>query len=234
VKRLLIGAAALALMVGFSAVSAQQFEGVNVCKKCHVDQADAWAKTPHAKAMDSLKPKVKATEKKKAGLDPDKDYTQDNACLQCHSTGYGQPGGYTLEMAAADAKHFANVGCESCHGAGSLFRKEHGKADDLRKSQGELTSRDVLVKAGQNFDYQEACASCHLNYEGSNWKGAHAPFTPFTPKIDAKYAFDFLKEALRSGAGAGVHEHYKLKGVFKGEPVPPIRAEIQKTASEPD
>jgi len=224
--------AVAAVAAGSSIVFAQEFEGVGVCRKCHLDQADAWSKTAHAKAYESLRPKVKAAEKVKAKLDPERDYTKEPECLACHTTGYGRPGGYKLDMTASDARLFANVGCESCHGAGSQFRKEHGSADDLLKSKGETTSREVLVKAGQNFDYEAACASCHLNYHGSPFKDAKAPFTPFTPEIDAKYAFNYLRDVLRSGPGAGVHEHFKFKGVFKGEPVPAIREETQKDAKE--
>jgi len=30
----------------------------------------------------------------------------------------------------------------------------------------------------------------------------------------------------------GLHEHYKLKGVFDGPPVPAVRAEFQKSAKD--
>jgi len=39
------------------------------------------------KAFAVLNPGVKAEEKKKAGLDPQKDYTTDLSCVQCHTTG---------------------------------------------------------------------------------------------------------------------------------------------------
>lgn len=230
--RILILAAAMVVLAVPSTVFAQDFVGMTVCRKCHTDQADSWSKTPHAKAFESLKPKVKALEKTKAKLDPERDYTKDPECLSCHTTGYDKPGGYKADMPAADARPLANVGCESCHGAGSKFRQEHGSAEDQLKAKGESTSRDVLVTAQQNFDYETACASCHLNYQGSPFKEAKPPFTPFTPQVDAKYNFNFQKDVFRSGPGAGVHEHYKLKGVFKGGPVPAIRDEIQRNAQE--
>lgn len=222
------------LAAGIAAASGQQFEGNNACRKCHLDQAESWAKTPHAKAFESLKPKVKAAEKLKAKLDPERDYTKEADCLTCHTTGYGKPGGYVPTMAASDARHFINVGCESCHGAGGQYRQEHGAAEQQLKTKGESTPREVLVKAHQNFDYETACATCHLNFEGSSWKAAKPPFNPFTPKLDPKYAFDALRQIVRTGPGAGVHDHYKLKGAFKGEPVPAVRAETQKDAKEPE
>jgi hypothetical protein len=69
-----------------------------------------------------------------------------------------------------------------------------------------------------------------LNYEGSPWKGAKEPYTPFTPKVDAKFKFEFEKAIKEKKA---MHEHFKLKGAFEGEPVPKIRTEFQKTAKEP-
>jgi hypothetical protein len=230
--RIAVLATLVTVAVGAQVAFAQQFEGYNVCRKCHLDQTEAWMKTPHAKSLESLAPKKKAAEKVKAKLDPEKDYSKDPACLQCHATGHGKPGGYTPDMPADDARFFSSVSCESCHGAGSLYRQEHGAAENLLKSKGEPTSREVLVKTRQNFDYEAACAGCHLNYEGSSFKAAAPPFNPFPPKVDPKYEFNYQKEVVRSSAGAGVHEHFKLKGIFKGEPVPAIRSEIQKDAKE--
>lgn len=235
-KRLFALSLALAALMAAPvwAADAPQYEGVKVCTKCHDLQGESWAQTVHAKAMDSLKPNAKAEAKKKAGLDAAKDYTQDPACLQCHTTGFGHPGGYTVGMPEAQAKVLASVGCEDCHGPGSLFRQEHGNAENRLKRQSESTERAILVKAGQNFDYEQACNSCHLNYHGSPWTQAKEPFTPFTPAVDPKYAFDFAKAVRMTGKGKAIHEHYKLIGVFKGEPEPPLRAEFQKTAKEPE
>ncbi|NVO12422.1 MAG: cytochrome C554 [Rhodoplanes sp.] len=226
--------AAFAILLVAAPSAAQEFEGVSVCRKCHIDQAESWAQTSHAKAFESLKPNVKAAAKQKGKLDPAKDYTTDATCLGCHTTGFGKPGGYSAATPAVELKNFAVVGCETCHGAGSKFRVEHGSAEERWKTGGGETGRDALVKLGQSFDYKTACATCHLNYEGSGWSGAHPPYKVFTPAVDPKYAFDFDKEAVRSGKGSGVHEHFKLKNVFKGEPVPAIRAQTQADAKDPD
>ncbi|MDQ7053398.1 MAG: cytochrome c family protein [candidate division KSB1 bacterium] len=70
------------------------FVGTQKCKKCHLKQYKSWKKTKMASTFDVLKPGVRAEAKKKAGLDPDKDYTTDKECLPCHTTGYGKPGGF--------------------------------------------------------------------------------------------------------------------------------------------
>ncbi|MBI5326716.1 MAG: cytochrome C554 [Deltaproteobacteria bacterium] len=208
------------------------YEGYKKCGGCHKSQKDSWLETAHAKAMHALKPKEHADEKKKVKLDPEKDYTQDKDCVGCHTTGFGEKGGYKTGMSEDKAKFLSGVGCEDCHGAGSLYRKEHSAAGKAFKATQKASPRSKLVEAGQSFDYEEACARCHLNYEGSPWKGAKEPYTPFTPKVDAKYKFDFEKAVKKTGKVKAMHEHFKLRGVFEGEPIPKIRAESQKGAKE--
>ena len=205
-----------------------QFEGYKVCTKCHDTHETSWRDTAHAKAFASLKAGSKREAKLKARLDPDKDYTTDPDCLGCHTTGYGKPGGYTDGLPKARARRLIGVGCESCHGPGSLYREIHSDAERRLKLEAVSTDRRILVVAGQNFDFAEVCAGCHLNYAGSPWKDAEVPFTPFTPEIDSKYTFDF-ETAIRKDA---MHAHFKLYDVFRGEPVPPFREEFQATAEE--
>lgn len=223
----LLAALGLVVVTGTHGAAAQEVEhiGVLVCKKCHENQARSWAKTPHAKAFDALRPGQRTEAKVKAGLDPDKEYRTDADCIGCHTTGFGEPGGYDP---AAPNKILARVGCESCHGPGSAYRETHGEAERVMMAEAQSTERSVLVTAGQNFDFENACARCHLNYQGSSWKGAKAPFSPFTPQLDKKYTFDF-ETAIR---GDGNHTHYKLYGIFTGPPVPSFHDELQSAADE--
>ena len=215
------------LLGAVSAMAAKgEYGGVKTCTKCHDSHGESWAATAHAKSFESLQSGTKKEAKTKAKLDPSKDYTKDKDCLGCHTTGFGRPGGYEIGQPPTGSKQLGAIGCESCHGPGSGYRDQHSKAEKRLKSASEHTPRKVLVDAGQNFDYEKACAACHLNYQGSPFKGAKAPYTPFTPKVDAKYHFEFDK-AVRS---KDLHEHYKLKGVFNGDPVPAVRAEFQKAA----
>ena len=234
IRFLCIGCWLLAAVSFGTAVGAEtpEYTGHRVCTKCHFAQGDAWRKTPHAKAFESLKPNAKAPAKTKAGLDPSKDYSGDKECVGCHVTGHGEAGGYGPGLNADDAKLLVGVSCEACHGAGGSYRKKHGEAIDRLKSSGVTTDRQVLVEAKQNFDYENACARCHLNYAGSSWTGAKPPYTPFTPAIDPKYQFDFNKAVRVAGDRNPAHTHYKMRGVFKGGTVPAIRAEIQQNAPE--
>ncbi len=224
----------LAALLVAGACFAQEIEykGFRVCTKCHDAQGDAWRNTGHARAFDSLRPNAKADAKTKAKLDPARDYTQDKNCVGCHVTGFGAPGGYQVGMDADAAKSLAGVGCESCHGAGGKYRDVHGAGGDKLKTTFETTDRKVLVEAKQNFDYEKACSKCHLNYEGSKWPDARAPYSPFSPSIDPKYQFEFDKAVRAEGKVTGTHTHYKLRGVFKGDSLPPLRIELQKNAKE--
>jgi hypothetical protein len=224
-QRLLAAAAFICLSQN---ALAYDFVGVAVCAKCHEVQAASWRGTAHAKAFESLKAGVKADEKKKAKLDPAKDYTKDKDCVGCHSTGFGTRTGYAVGMNIGGEMALGTVGCESCHGAGSGYRDAHGEAEKLMKRRSVSTPRKTLVAQGENFDYERACAACHLNYEGSPHKGSKKPVTPFTPTVDGKYKFEY-KTAVASKA---MHEHFKLKGTYTGEPVPSVRAELQKNAKE--
>ncbi len=72
--------------------------GTARCRECHVEDGDAWQKSRHAHAWQSLVEKA-------AHVDPE--------CQRCHSTLYGFPGGFaSLGRSGA----MAGVGCESCHG----------------------------------------------------------------------------------------------------------------------
>jgi hypothetical protein len=75
-----------------------KYVGSGVCITCHLRIHDSWAATLHGGALNTLEA---------IGQDADPN------CLACHTTGYGQPGGF-------QSRHLTNslagVGCETCHG----------------------------------------------------------------------------------------------------------------------
>ena len=217
--------ALLALFV-FSGTVSADFEGRKKCSSCHKSQAKSWAETAHAKAMESLKPGERKEAKEKAGLDPDLDYTEDKDCVGCHVDGWEQKGGYSLER---PKKWTAAVGCESCHGPGKKYRGEHRKGGQAFERNGKTMPRKRLADRGQDFHFEEACAACHLNYEGSGWAGTKEPYTPFTPEVDEKYRFDFDRMVKDDSA---MHAHYKMDGAFVGEPKFKFHDEFQANAEE--
>lgn len=185
-------AAIISLFLFFSAVifvsntvaDGPGYIGVKKCKACHIKQYKSWAETPMATAFESLKPGVKAEAKKKAGLDPDRDFTHDPACLECHTTGYGRPGGF---KSIEETPYLANVQCEGCHGPGGNYR-------EIMKTDKEFKLGDIKAVGFVMPSEDEAgCLTCH------------GERSPFNEKVDPKYKFGF-KERLER-----VHEHYPMK-----------------------
>lgn len=167
------------------------FVGPENCKSCHKDEYADWERSKHARAFELLQAGKRKGAKKKAGLDPDKDYTHDQKCLKCHTTGYGEPGGFeSIETTA----HRAGIGCEMCHGPGERYREIH-------KTQRLDFKRADTKAAGQTYGSEDpqVCKKCH----------GHAD-SPFTSKVDDKYTDDvgaLMKQNFRA-----FHDFYELIG----------------------
>lgn len=72
--------------------------GSESCKSCHEMECDSWRNTSHAAAWQTL---------------VDHEAQIDASCQQCHTTGFGWPGGFVSAKRSTDR---VGVGCESCHG----------------------------------------------------------------------------------------------------------------------
>jgi len=183
-KVLVIFASLLMIWAVSSAANAAEYVGVKKCKMCHIKQYKSWKKTTMANSFENLKPGVKAEAKKKAGLDPDKDYTHDPNCLKCHTTGYGKPGGF---KSIEETPKLAGVQCEACHGPGSEYRKIMKKNKKFKLA--EVKTVGLVIPS----EDEAGCMSCH----GGD--------SPFNEKVDPKYNFTF-KERLKK-----THKHFPLK-----------------------
>lgn len=82
------------------------YVGTEKCVVCHQQAAAVWSASAHAHAFATLI-------ERNADADP--------RCVACHTVGFGDPSGYRREMGSAT---LVNVGCESCHGPGSLHIRE--------------------------------------------------------------------------------------------------------------
>ena len=84
----------------FSAFRAGELHGSNACGGCHEQELRSWGLTHHSIAYWTL------YERKEV---------EDPKCVGCHVTGLGADGGFVL---GEHHSPLAEVGCESCHGAG--------------------------------------------------------------------------------------------------------------------
>lgn len=104
---------------------APTYVGSERCGSCHTNAFTWWRATPHGHAYETL-----VTRHKQFNL----------SCVGCHVTGYNQPGGAAVVQNAG----LVDVGCEQCHGPGSL----HAARPDAVRPQ----RRDVP---------ETVCVGCH-------------------------------------------------------------------------
>lgn len=182
---LLALAGAFFLLAGSTpGAEAPAFVGAKKCKACHLKQFQSWEQTKMAKSFDLLRPGVNAAAKEKAKLDPSKDYTHDEKCVGCHTTGFGKPGGF---VSFEKTPELTGVQCEACHGPGGEYLKEGAMTLQNREYK-----RADLVKLGLTAIGPETCTSqCHNN---------RSPF------VGKDYVFDYAKRKAQ-----GTHEHAALR-----------------------
>jgi hypothetical protein len=180
---ILAGGLALLLIASVGAET-PTYVGARKCRACHLKQFQTWEQTKMAKSFELLRAGTASAAKKKANLDPAKDYTHDDKCVGCHTTGYGQPGGFVSLEKTPD---LLGVQCESCHGPGGEYLKE-GAMTLKNKNY----KRADLIKLGLVAISAETCTGqCH------NTK---------SPFVGKDYVFDYEKRRLE-----GTHEHIALK-----------------------
>lgn len=119
-----------------------EFVGAMRCKMCHNLKStgkfyDDWEEGPHAKAFELL-----SEEEQK---NPD--------CVKCHTTGYGEPGGFK-SIEDKGSKKMVGVQCEMCHGPG----EKHIKSRRGKK---------VIPHAWELEE--EVCTKCHREEGNPNW-----------------------------------------------------------------
>lgn len=184
-KKLFVGLMTLCLLLSvacvrlFSAEDAKEevkvfeFKGAKLCINCHKEldnSVEVWQKEKHAKAFETL-----GTDAAKA-INPDAQ--TDPACLKCHTTGYGKPGGFALDLEDKKKESLVGVTCEACHGAGEKYNAVMMQA----KMKGDY-SRDAAVEAGLLIPDEKTCVACH-NEESPSYK---------------EFKFDEMSEKIKHG-----------------------------------
>lgn len=133
------------VMIGFAA-DKPEYVGASKCKACHNSdkkgaQFKKWESTKHASAYTDLKGD---NAKKKAEAMGVKDPLKDEKCLSCHTTASG------AKNVETSYKIDEGVGCEACHGPGSLYRK-----NSVMKDQ------KAAVAVGMVIPDEKTCKNCH-------------------------------------------------------------------------
>ncbi len=143
---------AIFCLSGLTASYAEEkvYVGSDTCRECHEKEYERFSRhAKKARSFESIKVmKSKLTEK------------EYRSCFECHTTGYGKPGGFVSEEKTPALK---NAGCEVCHGPGSLHVDYGGDPADIK--------RDLSV---------EGCTRCHnkervdaFNFKPLLFGGAH-------------------------------------------------------------
>jgi 2',3'-cyclic-nucleotide 2'-phosphodiesterase (5'-nucleotidase family) len=89
-----------AALVGRPDPLAPSYTSATVCASCHQDIVDIWSRSLHAHAFATLQAKHDEAREE---------------CVRCHTVGFGESGGYSLETPQTILE---NVQCENCHGSG--------------------------------------------------------------------------------------------------------------------
>jgi len=109
---------------------AKTYIGSEACAACHEGEYETFSQ--HARKAKSFH----SVEIMKKGLTAE----EQEGCYKCHTTGYGQPGGF---VSVEKTPHLQNAGCEVCHGPGSL----HAESED---------PEDIIYDISM-----DSCLTCH-------------------------------------------------------------------------
>ena len=129
--------------------SDKTYVGSDACMECHETEYKSFKTFSHKRnSFKSIK-----TMKKRL---TDEEF---RGCFKCHTTGYGEPGGFKSE---AETPHLKDAGCEVCHGPGGI----HIETGDPEDITGQLT-----VKACETCHCSERVGAFH--YKPLIYGGAH-------------------------------------------------------------
>lgn len=141
-----------------------QYVGAKSCRICHRKEEEGaqftkWEQSQHSKAYEALKSEAAAKIAKEKGLA--KPAYESKECLQCHVTAYdAKPAMLGSKFSIEDG-----VQCESCHGAGSKYKKK--SIMQVRVKAIEMGLADLQVANGSA---EKLCKTCH-NEKSPTFKG---------------------------------------------------------------
>jgi hypothetical protein len=150
-----------------------KFVGSERCGDCHQKAMKVWEASGHSHAFKTL---VDEKNPSLRQFDPE--------CIQCHTVGFKYRTGYFDPPAGATPKQIAkhnekllNVGCESCHGPGSMHADDPTKKEFLP-----LINPIKLANPNGKILLDRFCQSCHDIENDVHW-GSRKPFEQSWKKI---------------------------------------------------
>ncbi len=178
---MLVGVFAVGVM-GPTTVEAKSFEyvGVKDCRKCHRKKKDGeqfkiWQKSDHSKAFEALA--SKEAKEKAAELGVSGNPQEAEACLVCHTAGYGEPKSkFRRKFKVSDG-----VQCENCHGPGSGYKKKKiMKKIYEERGPDKKGASPTAEKYGLTIPDENTCKTCHVKEITRNGKTFKNPsYKPF-------------------------------------------------------
>jgi hypothetical protein len=148
-----------------------KYVGSEACKKCHPFAFQVWQKSKHAQGFNTL---VAATRPKLRQFDGE--------CVVCHVIGFDYLTGYRNEQATP---HLKDVGCESCHGPGSIHADKKNplwrnrQLLDLMNPYKTPANETAQQKQQRMLKLHVFCQHCHDTDNDVGWN--NPPVKPGEP-----------------------------------------------------
>ena len=173
-KKLFLLTLILIFVIAFSGIADDkkyEYIGVKKCVTCHKskkqgEQKAIWEKSNHANTYKQLSSKESMAKAKALGVE---DPIKSEKCLSCHAPEF--------DKTALFQKNFKieeGVQCETCHGAGSAYKKKKIMQD-----------REKAVANGLIIADEKSCLTCHVK-DNPEHKGT----------FDYKTAWDKIKHSV--------------------------------------
>jgi hypothetical protein len=103
------------------------YVGPEACQECHEKEYQSYkANSKKVNSFNSVKRMSHALSE-----------AEMRQCYECHTTGYGKPGGFVSEQ---QTPKMAEASCEVCHGPGALHAQSQSKSD----IRGKIQPKDCL------------------------------------------------------------------------------------------
>lgn len=172
-----------------------KYVGVKTCSKCHKkkkqgEQYKIWLASDHAQAYETLG--GGKAKKKAATLGISGNPQRAEACLICHTTGSGEP------KSRFDRKFKISNGvqCETCHGAGSLYKKKKIMKQIYKERGPHRKGKSPTAEETEaRRPNEKTCTRCHAKQ--ITWKGKTFKNPSYKP-FNFKERFDKIKHPVPS------------------------------------